>query len=298
MSSYLELELQTIMLKDGSKEMLVFYNKKQHVKESVGYSPSAKKSKLVVQAWKQLGYPVIIKKTRALSIEELSLAHDRNYVKGILNGKIKNGFENKSLNVAKSLQWTTGSFLCAAIHAHLHKTNTFSPTSGFHHAGYNYANGFCTFNGLIIAAILLKKQYKAERIGILDLDSHAGDGTANTIQKTNNEDFIQHYSLGYHDIQKHNNTEWLENLPHLIKKNFANCDILFYQAGADCHEEDPEVYSGHFTTEQMYLRDKLVYVTCKELNIPVVTNLAGGYQKPVKKIIDLHSLTAKAFLDC
>ncbi|MGV3611605.1 MAG: hypothetical protein ACO1N0_11685 [Fluviicola sp.] len=286
------------MSESPPKEMLVFYNKAQCVDENVGYSPSAKKPKLVVEAWRKSGYPVVIQKIRALSVEELSVAHDKNYVKGVLSGKLKNGFDNKSLTVAKSLQWTTGSFLCAAVHAYTHKVNTFSPTSGFHHAGYNYANGFCTFNGLTITAILLKQQYKARKIGILDLDSHDGDGTENTISKTNSEDFISHYSLGGYSIQKHNNAEWLENLPDLIREKFADCDILLYQAGVDCHEDDPEVHSGHFTTEQIYLRDKLVFSTCKELTIPVVTNLAGGYQTPIQKIIDLHNLTAKAFQDC
>ncbi|MCK5133954.1 MAG: hypothetical protein KAR40_17620 [Candidatus Sabulitectum sp.] len=27
-----------------------------------------------------------------------------------------------------------------------------APVSGFHHAGWNSAEGFCTFNGLVIAA--------------------------------------------------------------------------------------------------------------------------------------------------
>lgn len=277
------------------KEMLVFYDKKQNVDENVGYSPSAKKSKLVMQAWKQLGYPITLKKVRPLSVDEIAVAHDKNYVRGILSGKLKNGFDNKSLVVAKSLPWTTGSFLSAAVHAYQHKCHTFSPTSGFHHACYGYANGFCTFNGLAIAAILLNKQHKVQRIGILDLDSHFGDGTENIIYKTNSEALIAHYSLGNYEIQKHNNAEWLENLPNLIKKHFSDCGILFYQAGADSHEDDPEVHSGHFTTEQMYERDKLVYSTCNALNIPVVTTLAGGYQKPVQKILDLHSLTAKAF---
>ena len=285
------------MLAHELNEMLVFYDKKQYVSEHVGYSPSALKPKLVVQAWKQLGYAVAIKKIRALSIEEIAVAHEKSYVKGILSGKLKNGFGNKSITVAKSLQWTTGSFLCAALYAYKHKKNTFSPTSGFHHAGYNYANGFCTFNGLTIAAILLRKQHKVKRVGILDLDSHSGDGTESTIFKTNSEDFITHYSLGDDKIEKHNNVEWLENLPNLIRQQFSNCEILFYQAGVDCHENDPEVYAGHFTTAQIYERDKMVYTTCKELNIPVVTNLAGGYQKPVKKVIDLHNLTAKAFQD-
>ena len=292
-----KLKTTAVTMSDELKEMPVFYNKNQCVNHDLGYSPSAKKPKLVVQAWKQMGYPITIHKIRALSIEEIAVAHDLNYVKGILNAKLNNGFGNKSQDVAKSLQWTTGSFFCAAVYAYLQKRNTFSPTSGFHHAGYNFANGFCTFNGLAIAAILLRKQHKAQRIGILDLDAHAGDGTEHIIDKTNCRDFITHYSLGYHDIQKHNNVEWLENLPILIKQHFAYCDVLFYQAGVDCHEDDPEVYSGHFTTAQMYTRDKHVYATCNELKIPVVTNLAGGYQKPLQKILDLHNMTAKAFQD-
>lgn len=279
------------------EELLVFYNKSQCVNEDMGYSPSAKKPKLVVQAWKQLDFPITIHKIRALSMEEISVAHDRDYVRGILSGKLNNGFDNKSLDIAKSLQWTTGSFFCAAAHAYVHKCSTFSPTSGFHHAGYNFANGFCTFNGLMIAALLLKKLHKVQRIGILDLDSHAGDGTEHILDKTNSGDFIAHYSLGYQDVQKHNNVEWLANLPHLIRQNFSDCSILLYQAGVDCHEEDPEVYSGHFSSEQIYTRDKLVYSTCRALKIPVVTNLAGGYQRPIQKIIDLHNLTAMAFQD-
>lgn len=279
------------------KEMLVFYNKNQCVNEDVGYSPSARKPKLVVEGWRQLGYPITIKKIRALSVDEIAVAHDKDYVKGILTGKLKNGFDNKSLNVAKSLPWTTGSFFCAAAHAYAHQVNTFSPTSGFHHAGYNHAKGFCTFNGLAIAAILLKTQYKAKRIGILDLDAHAGDGTEDIIHKTKSGDFISHYSLGNYDIAKHNNIEWLRDLPALIKENFADCDILLYQAGVDCHEHDPLAQTGHFTTEQIYIRDKLVYATCSALRIPVVTNLAGGYQNSIQKVIDLHNLTAKAFQD-
>lgn len=285
------------MSKQEAAELLVFYNKKQTSTENTGYSPSAKKPKLVVQAWRQLGYPVRTLKIRALSVEEIAVAHDKNYVKGILSGKLKNGFGTTSLKVAQSLPWTTGSFFGAALHAYQHRVSTFSPTSGFHHAGYSYANGFCTFNGLAIAALLLKKHHKAHKIGILDLDSHAGDGTDQILYKTNSAAFIPHYSLGYHEVQAYNNAAWLEQLPALIEQHFGDCDLLLYQAGVDCHQNDPEVYSGYFTTEQLYTRDRLVYATCRALGLPVVTNLAGGYQKPLQKVVDLHRLTARAFLE-
>ncbi|OJJ15383.1 histone deacetylase [marine bacterium AO1-C] len=277
--------------------MKVFYNKQQVVESIVVDSPSARKPKLVLQSWKKLGYPMEIMKVRPLTVDELCLAHDPAYVRGILRGNIKNGFDNKSKEIAKSLLWTTGSFASAAAHAYQHRESTFSPTSGFHHAHYDQAAGFCTFSGLTIAAILIKKRFGAKKIGILDLDSHSGDGTDQTLYKTGHEDLVEHYSLGYDDVDIYNNEQWLTNLPDLIRERFSDCEVLFYQAGVDCHIDDPEVDKGHFTTEQIAERERIVYTTCRELELPVVTNLAGGYQKPIEKVIRLHDLTAIAFYE-
>ncbi len=275
--------------------MKVFYNKQQTAKSLSIDSPSAGKPKLVLQSWKKLGYHVEMMKVRPLTVDELCLAHDPSYVQGILKGRIKNGFDNKSKEIANSLLWTTGSFVSAATHAHQYRESTFSLTSGFHHACYDQAAGFCTFSGLTIAAILLKKRFGAKKIGILDLDSHSGDGTDQTLHKTGHTNLVEHYSLGYDDVTIYNNKQWLANLSDLIRNRFSDCEVLFYQAGVDCHIDDPEVDSGHFTTEQIAERERIVYTTCRELNLPVVTNLAGGYQKPVEKVIKLHNLAAIAF---
>ena len=275
--------------------MKVFYNKQQTVESIIQDSPSARKPKLVLQSWKKLGYPVEMMKVRPLTVDELCLAHDPAYVRGILKGQIKNGFDNTDKAIAKSLLWTTGSFVSAATHAHQHRESTFSPTSGFHHAGYDQAAGFCTFAGLTIAAILIKKRFGAKKIGILDLDSHSGDGTDQTLYKTGHEDLVEHYSLGYDDVDIYNNEQWLANLPNLIRERFSDCEVLFYQAGVDCHIDDPYVDKGQFTTAQIAERERIVYTTCRALDLPVVTNLAGGYQKPIEKVIQLHNLTAIAF---
>lgn len=274
--------------------MKVFYNKQQNA-QSQCESPSAGKAKLVVHSWKKLGLGVEVMKVRPLSVDELCLAHAPSYVRGVLGGRIKNGFDNKCKKLAKSFAWTTGSFASAASYAFQQRESVFSPTSGFHHACYEQAAGFCTFSGLTIAALLLKKRFGAKKIGILDLDSHSGDGTDDTLCKTGNEDLVEHYSLGYEDVDFYNNEQWLAALAALIRERFAECEVLFYQAGVDCHKDDPLVDRGHFTNEQMFLRDKIVYKTCRELSLPVVTNLAGGYQTPVEKVIALHDLTAVAF---
>ncbi len=275
--------------------MLVFYNKSQQVNQFQDDSPSARKPKLVLDSWRKLGVEVDRQKVRPLAIDELCLAHDRSYVRGVLAGRTKNGFGNTSGEVTKSLPWTTGSFVSAAIHAMRHRECTFSPTSGFHHAGYNHASGFCTFSGLTIAAITLLAKHSATRIGILDLDSHAGDGTDETLARTQFADSVEHYSLGYDNVNPSNNERWLNELPTLIRGRFADCDVLLYQAGVDCHIDDPYLDRGGFTTHQIQLREELVFSTCAEFELPVVTNLAGGYQTPIEKVLKLHDLTALAF---
>jgi len=48
---------------------------------------------------------------------------------------------------------------------------------GMHHAKSNYGEGFCLYNDVAFAGKYLLKEYKLERILILDTDAHAGNGT-------------------------------------------------------------------------------------------------------------------------
>lgn len=55
--------------------------------------------------------------------------------------------------------------------------HTFNFGGGLHHAGPNYASGFCVFNDIAIAIRYLQKKYGYERIVVIDIDGHHGDGT-------------------------------------------------------------------------------------------------------------------------
>ena len=59
--------------------------------------------------------------------------------------------------------------------------------------------------------------------------------------------------------------------------------------------DDPNVDKGHFSSAQLAERDRLVYETAIGLNLPVVTTLAGGYQTPFRRVLDLHDQTAIAY---
>jgi hypothetical protein len=141
----------------------------------------------------------------------------------------------------------------------------FAPVSGFHHASYDSAWGFCTFNGLVAAAL-----QKQGRVLILDGDQHFGDGTDNIITRLKLRDKITNYSI----------KEW-DDIP-----SFEGYDHIIYQAGADAHYLD----GGYLTDSTWVKRDELVFTKAKAHNVPITVTFAGGYSS-LQKVVDLHLST-------
>ncbi len=226
------------------------------------------------------------------SNEDFYIAHDKQHVNDILSCEKDNGFKNKRIDLAESFRWTNSSFYEASKHALKTGEVSLSPVCGFHHAGWNYSGGFCTFNGLMISAMKLKNL--VGKIGILDLDAHWGDGIHDII-KHFEIDYIKH--ICFRDICNFKNDVWKQRLIDIYLPKFldAGIDILFYQAGADAHIDDP--HGGYMTTEELQERDKLVFEFAKTNNIPLVLTLAGGYQTPYKKVTDIHINTIKEYLN-
>lgn len=270
----------------------VFYNDKQNVTNNQSFSPSASKPKKVYDLFKKNSHVSINSDWKPLTKQQIYVSHDNKYVDGVLNGTIANGFGNKIKEVADSLPYTSGSFYNAAVYA-LKNRVAMSPTSGFHHARYYNGGAFCTFNGLTITAQLLKSNHKTKRIGIIDFDAHWGDGTDDIINKLSIKDIIH---LSHNKIFGFFGTNETPLL-NLYKTLDAvkNCEILLYQAGADSHVNDP--LGGDLTTEQMFERDRIVFRFAKDNNIPIVWNLAGGYQNDFSKVLEIHENTLKACIE-
>ena len=169
-----------------------------------------------------------------------------------------------------------------------------SPTSGFHHAGYQKAEGFCTFNGLMVTVHALRADGFTGRIGILDLDEHYGNGTDDILRKVGKteETNVEHYTFGGDTIPRHGGDDWLRRLPGIVQR-FRDCALVLFQAGADPHRDDP-FSRGILSTEQLHKRDQIVFQGLHAMNVPVIWNLAGGYQSPLRKVLDIHDNTMRA----
>lgn len=278
----------------------VFYDPAQAVPSSEPLpSPSAAKPRHVVESWLARRYPVEAMDFEPVTEEELCAVHDPRYVRDVLSLRTSNGFGTRSEAVAGSLLWTSGSFAAAALHAFRTGEVACSPTSGFHHAEYSSGGGFCTFNGLMVAAHRLIRA-GAKVVGVLDCDAHYGNGTTDIMEHvTVLQDRVWHYtrgSAGYRrDPEAH-----LESLePTLTEWATNGASIVLYQAGADPHVNDP--LGGLLTSKQMLERDRIVFSTCKKLGLPIAWNLAGGYQElegaawpeRIRPVLDLHDATMR-----
>ena len=281
--------------------MKIFYRPEQVASNTAAYSPSAYKPKQVMEDWQAQGLLDVIdtESFEPVSRADFKRVHNPQMVDDVLDLKRRNGFRNMDAEVAASLPYTSGSLLAAARWALAHRANTCSPTSGFHHAGYDEPEGYCTFNGLMVTAAKLLDEGLAQRIAILDCDVHYGNGTDDIIARLGLQNRIIHHSMGQHfETREQAGAQGIHFEAWLVKA-LAECaaaDLVLYQAGADPHLDDP--LGGVLTEGEMFRRDMAVFRAFRRRAL--VWNLAGGYQRDasgsIEPVLRLHRNTLVAWM--
>lgn len=280
--------------------MPAFYRPEMSAQSLHRISRSSEKPRLLMDRVRALGLPVeVVSDFPPATREDFLLAHSAEYVDAILTLQADNGFSNRSPEIRDSLYWTTGSLLAAGRAAIDRSTITLSPTSGFHHACYDSSHGYCTFNGLMVAAVRLLNEGRARRVAIVDADFHYGNGTDHILRRVAQRKNIFHYTFGDHFGKQEESLAYLAKAEALLDEISAfDPDLVIYQAGADVHVDD--YYRGMLTSEQMRARDRLLFRLWSRAEIPMVWNLAGGYQfdanDQITPVIDLHMITVEEAL--
>ena len=273
--------------------MAVYYTPRM-VAESGSFSPSAGKPAEVVASWRERGLAIELCEPVPVTIDQLARAHDRAHVEAILACRKPNGFGNTSPAVAATLVHTSGAMLSAARRALSDRAIACAPVSGFHHAMHRTAGAFCTFNGLMVAALALHHEDGAGRVGILDYDMHYGNGTADIIERTSAA-FVVHDTAAERYDSPRDAARLLAELRARVRA-MAGCDVVLYQAGADQHADDP--LGGVLSTAELLRRDEIVFTELAALGIPVAWNLAGGdHRDPdgsLRPVLEIHENTARA----
>ena len=121
---------------------------------------------------------------RAATKEELALNHSRDYIERIEQTAGKSHTMLDPDTHASAGSWEAAVFAAGGVLSALDLLTEGRADNGFalvrppgHHAEASRAMGFCLFNNIAIGAHYLIKQYKLERILIVDWDLHHGNGT-------------------------------------------------------------------------------------------------------------------------
>ena len=239
------------------------------------------------------------------SIETLKEAHSEKYILDIKNKSLsekdikKIGFPLNDSVIKRSFIATGGTVLASKLAINFGLAcNT---AGGSHHANFDGGAGYCVFNDVAVAAKYLLNRGLANRILIVDLDVHQGNGNSDIFRDNRNVfTFSMHSKSNYPakksisdlDINLKDNMEDKEYLD-ILKFNLANLndqkfDFVFYIAGVDIHYND-RLGKLSITDEGINLRDNIVIDNFFSKRIPICGVLGGGYNKDFNKLIELHS---------
>jgi len=186
----------------------------------------------------------------------------------------------------------------------------FNVAGGTHHAGSNWGEGFCLLNDQSIAANYLLNKKIANRILIIDLDVHQGNGTAEIFQNNPNVfTFSMHGDQNFPfrketsdlDVPLDDNIEddaYLSLLETNLKSAFERSkpEFVFYLSGVDVLSTD-KLGKLSLSKAACKERDKMVLMTCKNNNIPLQVSMGGGYSTDIKDIVDAHCNTYRLAFD-
>jgi len=180
----------------------------------------------------------------------------------------------------------------------------FNVAGGTHHAGSDWGEGFCLLNDQAVAANYLLYKGFAERILIIDLDVHQGNGTAEifadeprvftfSMHSENNFPFRKEKSDLDIGLPEHTgDQEYLETLEENLSSVWSEFrpDFVFYLSGVDVLKTD-KLGKLSLTREGCKERDRMVLQFCKSDKIPVQISMGGGYSTHIRDIVEAHCNT-------
>ncbi|MGI9435642.1 MAG: histone deacetylase family protein [Geminicoccaceae bacterium] len=241
------------------------------------------------------------------SRSQLLTVHGEAYVDAILNQTLTSDLVRRiglpiTPAVARRAVAATGGTLLTARLA-LNHGLACNTAGGSHHGFADYGSGFCVFNDVATAAAILLQEGSIERVLVVDLDVHQGDGTAKIFEgepavftfsihcRTNFPARKQESDLDIALEPGIGDETYLrilaDSLPDLLSQHRP--DLVFFNAGVDPHHRDK---LGRLALSDTGLHDRehFVLTTCLRQAIPVAGVLGGGYVEDLDHLANLHTI--------
>jgi acetoin utilization deacetylase AcuC-like enzyme len=253
---------------------------------------------------------VTVRESDAVPWEWLAAVHDR-----ALLGRIRDGAMTVREQRALGLPWSevlvergrrsVGGTLAAARRALDHDIGM-NLGGGTHHAGRDFARGYCLFNDVAVTVARLRAEGLVRRVLVVDCDVHQGDGTAHILGPD-----ADAFTLSLHGARNYpfqripsdldidlpsgtGDADYLEALDTALDSALAaDYDLAFFLAGADPWEGD-RLGRLALTKPGLRARDELVLARLSQ--IPTTVVLAGGYAPDVTDTVDINEATLDVIL--
>jgi acetoin utilization deacetylase AcuC-like enzyme len=236
------------------------------------------------------------------------LTHDAAYLQKLhqqtLSAKEQRaiGFPQSPALTQRELMITQGTIDCC--HFALQSGLAMNVAGGTHHAFADKGEGFCLLNDMAVAANYLLQHQLAKKILIIDLDVHQGNGTAKLFE---NQDAVFTFSMhGRHNYPFHkeqskldlpledgiNDQDYLHLLSTHLHQTLAafEPDFCFYLSGVDILSTD-KFGKLQISMEGCKERDRLVFASLRQKQLPCVVAMGGGYSPDVRTIVEAHCNT-------
>jgi acetoin utilization deacetylase AcuC-like enzyme len=238
----------------------------------------------------------------------LALAHHPDYIRRISSGTLS-PVEQKNIgfpwteNMVERSRRSVGATI-AACRAAIDHGAAVNLAGGTHHAFADHGAGFCVFNDVAVAARLMQAERRAQRIAIVDLDVHQGNGTASILAR---DDSV--FTLSLHGEHNYPFTKepgdldvalpdgagddaYIAALEQALADLFCRFapQLIIYLAGADPHEGD-RLGRLKLTLQGLGARDRLVLDQAHQRKIPVAVTMAGGYGRNIQDTVAVHLQT-------
>ncbi len=235
----------------------------------------------------------------------LEEVHDPDYVAQVLAAAVPPEKERRigfavTPEVARRAQYVPGGTWLAAhlARAHGYAANT---AGGSHHALADTGAGYCVFNDLALAAVRLIEEGTVERLLVVDVDVHQGDGTAAlTAGRAGIATYSIHAAKNFPARKARSTLDvpladgvgddaYLAALRETLEPMLDDLrpELILYQAGVDPYEGD-QLGRLALTDDGLRRREQLVGSLARTRGIPLASTVGGGYGSDKPAIARRH----------
>ncbi|MGA1820657.1 MAG: histone deacetylase family protein [Thermoplasmatota archaeon] len=288
-------------------DMVPLYYHDDYVKheQSPGHPESPERVREIMRFIHENELPVKLMGPAEITEGDLQLVHSRRHIEKVRDFGL--GYmDPDTFHTEKTYGYSlraAGGLVEAVRQCIREKRTTFiAPRPPGHHAGFDYNMGFCYFNNVALSARMAQKEFdEIEKVAIVDIDAHHGNGTNDIFSDDPTVLYISTHEWGifpgtghFTDVGTGKGEGKTVNLPFnggsgdgTFSASFSEIvipivrefrpDLLLVSFGADGHLMDPLTTLSLSTPGFLEMTRQLIDLGKKEVGGKVCIELEGGY---------------------